>query len=233
MPADFPARAFDSLVAVIDVLDVRHRQDHNGEPDDAWRQFTAAANSVRYRWKAMAEADDAYRSLLAAPAQMIDGRYLEESALFSFFTNALSAAELAFYMMYAAGAQLEPSKFTALVTNPRSVVPRLVVASFAEAYSSEHFATSLATMYDSDIYKTIRDRRHILSHRGSPPRNIAYAAPSLPGASTFVPRPATWDGLVLDATLLPTLRARLATEFATLFVAGSAFVSRQTAQRLK
>jgi hypothetical protein len=51
------------------------------------------------------------------------------------------------------------------------------------------------------IFRTIKARRDILSHRGSPPRAFAYGPPNLPGQAGMVAAAPDWEGFTLTSDL--------------------------------
>jgi hypothetical protein len=215
MPGDFPSADFDSLIAHAGRLDARLRLASGGQPVDAWRHFAAATNAFLYRWRAVAEADEQFQSLVVLGTPSIEERYREEDSLFAFFTNGLSALETICFAAYALAEQIDPSVFTQLARDPQVVTPRFVEQAFLNALSGDALTTTLAALLASPIYFTVKDRRNILSHRGSPGRHFqiglsdSLGATSVPTQTQAAATP-DWDGLRIEARLTQDLRAMLA-----------------------
>jgi hypothetical protein len=94
MPPDFPSVAFDAFVERAGHLEDRYRKAHSDRVDPDWAALASATNGLTYRWLALADAEKTFGSAFTKLAKTNDDRYIEESALFAFFSNALSAIEL-------------------------------------------------------------------------------------------------------------------------------------------
>lgn len=228
MSSDFLSSHHDALLAVADVLENAYRGKHNGAANPNWMGFALAMNGITYRWKALAEADSIFQETVSLGTPTMEERYREESALFAFFTTALSVYELTYFAMYCFAAQVKRPSFPLLATKPRQITPKSVIEAFQAAYPSELMTQELERVASTAQYEKIKDLRDVLSHRGSPPRTFAYAAPSLPGQSTATPS-ATWEGILVDANLTPSFRATVSADLNRLLEVGLAFATQQIA----
>jgi len=215
MPADFPSTKDDALMAFADNLDKGYRATHGSSPAPAWSAFVRASYGVLYRWRALAEADITFAKTVETPEQ----QFQQESALFSFFTCALSVVELSCFAFYAFAAQINPGDFGQVTKNPRTIVPQFVRQQFERLYPGESIAITIASCLDSQMFADISDIRNELSHRGTAERGVVlYMTPETRHLSH-----STWRGDRFDAKLTEGYRTGLAAHMDAMFSAAVAF----------
>jgi hypothetical protein len=218
MPADFPSDDYDAIVSVCDGLDMAHRNANNQQPSPVWRQFTAASNSIVYRWSGLDVAAREFERLYPLTMPSAEQRNLEETALFSFFTNGLSVIECTFFGVYAALSLVSPNKIEFNLDEKKVPPPDAIVGRLSSQIRDHKVTSVLKTVQKSKAYKAVKNMRDILSHRGSPPRNWAIQPPRIIGVDPPLPRAeSTWQGLTLNVALIAELRQQLSDSLRAIF----------------
>lgn len=232
MPDDFPKADFDAMVIRVDVLDNAYRAQHQGQPREEWRAFISACTGAGVRFRAMTEAEGTYVATVAQSNDTPENIWVQDTALFDFFTNAVSALECLCFACFALAAQLQPTGFPMKSEkNLRAIIPKTVIDKFEMLYPRESVASVLKTIFDSTQYEELLNIRNVLSHRGNPPRHYHATLNLTPGAppqNVFLGgsqgAPPTWHGFVLDTEALGHRRVWVAQSVRDLVAALSAFV---------
>jgi hypothetical protein len=234
MPADFPLAIFDSFGERAEFIDAKYRTAHGGNANPDWCALASATNGITYRWRALSEAQDAFHAAFFKTSTTHDDRYVQESALFTFFTSAVSAVEQSYFAFYAFAALLEPATIDLIQSNPREITPASVTKSFCAQWPSEALTLLLSQTIASQQYKAVLELRNILSHRGVPPRVTAMTFNAALGGGPPPPQapPTTsWTGRPLDAAMLPSFRADLAALLGCLFTTAVSFANSEIGLR--
>lgn len=206
LPTDFDDETLFTMMLRVDVLDGNFRKQNNGQPHPNWVEFATACDGIRTRFRTMAESDEAYRAVIPQGALTHEHRYEEERSLFAFFTSLVSTCESVGYMLYALGAQLDPSVFKMVTpAQKKNIGPKQAHELFKKRFPNESVTKSLGKLFSStgyfdDAYKF----RNQLSHRGLVQRN--FNTGELLGRHTIIGGPnatviATIDGVPMDSTL--------------------------------
>src|SRR5680860_162031 len=97
VPADFPTAPYEVVLQVVESTQARHA---------LYEHHAGAWNALAYRFRASVDCGDLFVTLLnthgSAPEPQ--ERYLQERALFDFFSAGFSVFECAFYGLYTIGA---------------------------------------------------------------------------------------------------------------------------------
>jgi hypothetical protein len=223
MPSDFASVAFDAFVERAGHLEDRYRKANSDKVNPDWAALASATNGLTYRWLALADAEKTFGSTFIKTAKTTGDRYIEESALFAFFSNALSAVELSYFSIYTFAAQLEPTAFGSIRTNPTKIKPAHVAKTFSSKWPTEALTLELSGAVASQPYKDVAELRNILSHRGTPARTISMQIVEILGGPTPPQPPPTtsWSSRTMDQNLLPAFRADIAPILGALIVAAA------------
>jgi hypothetical protein len=231
LPPDFPEVEVEEIVRLAGVLDAKYRAKSGGQPCDEWRGFIASYHGLRVRFRAMAEAEEVYVTTVPQSNETRENVYLQDSALFAFFTNAVSVLEVFCYACFSLASQMKPSAFPMKTEiDCRRITPRFVLERFQLFYPKEVLTKALADLLDDADFTGLHEARNILSHRGNPPR--AYGAtieiiPGRPPQHKFIGGakgdPPIWHGMVLDANALAERRTWIAGCLQTLVSAALEF----------
>jgi hypothetical protein len=217
MRPDFPGADLDEVVKQAGVLDEKYRAQHSGQPCEEWRGFIAAYHGTKTRFRAMTEAEETYAKTVPQSNETRENGFVQDSALFSFFTNAVSVLEVLCYACFSLAAQLQPSAFPMTSEKAlRSVTPEFTLDRFELLYPQEPLTGTLRELRDDPALKELLNARNVLSHRGNPPRNYNVTLDFTLGASPqhkFIGGakgdPPKWHGIVLDDEALSQRRAWL------------------------
>jgi hypothetical protein len=230
MPPDFPSTTFDSFGERAEFLDAKFRAANDGKANPDWVALASATNGITYRWRALSEVQDAFHAALFKSPSDLEDRYVQENALFAFFTSGVSSIEQSYFAIYAFAALLEPSKFGLIQTNPREVTPAKVIQNFNAEWPADALTSALSQANASQSFKDVLELRNILSHRGVPPRHTAITLHTVVGGGTSPPQPppaTSWTGRPLDAKMLPSFRTDLVTLLDGLLTAAVTFANDQ------
>jgi hypothetical protein len=233
MPSDFPSTAFDSFVKSANLVDEKYRAANNNKVNPDWSAVASATNGLAYRWLALVDAEKTFGSTFIKATKTPENRYIEETALFAFFSNALSAIELSYFAIYGFAAQLEPTLFDLVRVNPRKITPENVTKKFNTAWPADALTLELSKANASLPFKDVTELRNVLSHRGTPARTISmHIIEVLGGPTPLQPPPTTsWSNRPMDDKLLPAFRADIAPILNDLIAAAARFATDQTKTR--
>jgi hypothetical protein len=207
LPPDFPKAALQELERQVGLLDEKYRRQNAMQPCDEWRAFASACNGIKARFRAMADADQLYKKTVPAGGATHEDVYQQDSALFTFFTAAVSTLETACFLAFAMGAQLQPTGFPMKTeANLREIVPAKVAAKFTLLYPKEPLTLAVKALVSDADFQILKETRNVLSHRGNPPRHFHVEiniGPGLPHQHKYIggPKgdPPKWNGILLDS----------------------------------
>jgi hypothetical protein len=215
MPPDFPSAAFDDLQLTVGRLDTKFRASHGGQPCQEWREFALACNGIKTRFRVVTDSEQTYLSTVPLSNDTYENVYMQDSALFSFFTNAVSVLEVLCYACFAIAAQLQPTSFPMKTSDDlRKISPHFVSDQFTFIYPSVCLTKALTALAADEEFKKLKDVRNTLSHRGNPSRsyNVTFDfTPGKPAQHLYLGgskgEPPTWKGIRLDSAALSERRA--------------------------
>jgi hypothetical protein len=166
VPVEFPAEQFEAVNGkVAKKLGSHAMYDHFG---GAW-------NSLAYRYCGAVDSGLLFVGLLEKHGTTPEPqeRYLQEKAIFEFFSSGFSVFESFFYGMYSIGAFIDPVNF--VLTSPRDQ-QRVSPSSTKQAYDRTFAGNSILVVFDKLFadpdYQRWREIRNILTHRTAPGRRI-------------------------------------------------------------
>jgi hypothetical protein len=123
-----PGVELDEVVERAGILDEKYRAQHSGQPCEEWRGLTAAYHGTKSRFRAMTEAEATYVKTVPQSNETRENVFVQDSALFGFFTNAVSVLEVLCYACFSLAAQLQPSAFPMTTEKAlRSITPALTL----------------------------------------------------------------------------------------------------------
>lgn len=216
-PSDFPSDRYEAVHSLA---------------TDRWRthqlyeHFSAAWNAVAYRFLGTVDAGAEFQSLLkfhgASPPPL--ERYLQERALFDFFSSGFSVFESLFYALFAIGALLEPDGFPlATSKDEQRISPSSTAAAYKKAFMGDAFIDVFDEIFQDLAYKDWREVRNILTHRTAPGRRMYVSIGDDDAPST------EWKlkNIVLDQLLVQERRASLSAITRKLLTSSEAFLKRR------
>jgi hypothetical protein len=159
-------------------------------------------NGLAYRYAYMDRSYSKFRkSLIEYPHGMPNHpeRYIQESALFTFTSSAVSSVECGFFALNALCSRRWPGHFQIAQNKLRGVSPRNVCSTMKQIEELAKYSTNLTTIIQSETYTSLANFRHMLNHRAAPSRIIGK---SLGGVSTER-LPAEGLGMFSDLTFTP------------------------------
>ena len=190
----------------------------------SYQQYSGAWNALAYRFHGAVEAGTKFQKLLRdsgshpAPQQ----RFHQEEALFNFFSNGFAAFEALFYGLFAIGSCIDPGAFRLETQKEQQrVSPSHTNETFKRAFASDPILSAFANVFSDPAYQRWRDMRNVLTHRAAPGRRMYV------GIGRNDAPPVEWklNGLPLDAVLVPSHLAELASLIADVLSAAATFVA--------
>ncbi|HXF23409.1 MAG TPA: hypothetical protein VN602_02755 [Gemmatimonadaceae bacterium] len=166
MPADFPNGPYDAVHSVI----VGKLKDH-----ELYDHFAGAWVAILYRFRAAVDSGESVLALMKihGPTPPPVERYLQERALFEFFSCSFSVFEAAIYAYYTIGAFLVPAAFTlASARDQQRVTPQRTKDTFESAFNGDPINAVFVELFADSGYQRLREIRNILTHRAAPGRRI-------------------------------------------------------------
>ena len=215
VPNDFPAAAYESVHGTIESRKGTH---------PLYEYFAGAWNGLAYRFQAAIDYGNMFAVHLDrhGPAPRSNERYLQERALFDFYSSGFSAFECAFYGLYAIGALISSEEFPlATPSEQQQVSPSRTKDAFTHAFAGDQILTTFAALFADSEYQRWREVRNVLTHRTAPERRISVSI-----GSDDEP-PAVWklNNIPLDESLVSDGRKELARLLTNLLDASATFVA--------
>jgi len=202
-PTDFPIVPYNAL----------HNHCQNKQIS---KEYRSGWNAVAYRFKGAADSDADFQTAIVRSDH--EGRYLQERALFGFFTSGLATIETFCYAIYFVAASKKPADFPS-TANPRSISIDATLHGLRNAFQSDRLIITLASIHSSAELKEWKEVRNVLSHRSAPGRAIEppFAGPQSPDEWQL-------NGIVLDSNTTASRRTWLAASIGQLVNDAHAFV---------
>ncbi len=159
IPGDFPANAYASIRKLVSA-----REGNN----PLYSHYVGAWNAIPYRFLAAAESGEEFARLVqkhgVGPERFY--RYLQERAIFEFFSCGFSVLEASFYALYTMGALIQPMNFQISTEKDRRRVNlRRTEESFRTHFSSDPIVPLLSQILNDQGYKELCEVRNILTHQ--------------------------------------------------------------------
>ena len=214
VPEDFPVAPYNSIYRKVVATRAQH---------PLFEHHAGAWNALAYRFRSMVDTGQEFASSVAdhgdspSPAE----RYVQERALFDFYSAGFSVFECTFYGLYAIGAFLRPQTFSlATPEDQQKVTPSSTNRAYAKAFPGEPILRAFSSMFDDLEYQEWRAVRNVLTHRSAPGRVMYLSL----GADNELPTEWKLNRKPIDATLTANGRRELVRLLAALLVAGDVFV---------
>ena len=130
-------------------------------------------NGVAYRWRTASECHIDYLDLVSEYGEgpPTEVRYLQEKALFGFFTSGLAAIECFSFALHALGAHVSSGRFPIDDKSLRQVTPTSVSKKYRSQWPNSALSESLSNLVEDSQFELWKDIRNVLSHRAAPPRH--------------------------------------------------------------
>lgn len=170
LPSDFPRAPFLSFY-----WRVQAKAQRDGYPDEWQGHFIGSWKATAYRFRACESHCRAFTRSMAAfgSAPLESEQYRQDTDLFGFFVNGLSALESLYYCLFAVGSRLSPTDFPFVTDKDlRRVEPTSVVSAFGTAYRSDALTVALQRVLAMPEYAEWKEVRNVLAHRVVPGRTI-------------------------------------------------------------
>ena len=171
--------------------------------------FSSAWNGIVYRLIGAENYAAAFNeSIVNSSAPESAERYEQDHSLFGFFTCAISSLDCLFFACYCAANLYDETDFPIQSKNDlRKISPENVAKNYRKLFPDMNVSLEMQNCVSSEIYKEIKDRRDVLTHRGTPPRQHYFSTTNNDKPSTIAtnPRdlPSQWNYVIpLDASAL-------------------------------
>lgn len=167
MPPEFPAKAFDDVMTLIET---------GGLTAMGREHARVGWYGVGYRYLSMATADEAFRNSLRRQGDVIVNpteRAEQETALFLFFAAACSVVECFSYTAFASAAGIGNQNFKIEEEDQRrQIKPALALKALRVSYPESSLVADLARVCSSSMWREISVTRNVLVHQASPLRHL-------------------------------------------------------------
>jgi hypothetical protein len=214
VPDDFPFAHYELIHTTIASKQAGHV---------LYEHYAGAWNALAYRFRASIDSSDVFvASLRVHSAEPKPGeRYMQERALFDFFSSGFSVFESTFYGLYAIGAFLAPTIFPlASERDQQQVTPSRTKDAYARAFPGDPILLTFATLFGDPEYQQWREIRNVLTHRTAPGRRIYVSI----GTEDAPPTEWKLNNQPLDESIASVGRRELSRLLGQLLTASSRFV---------
>ena len=215
VPADFPIVPYEAIHGVIEATRASH---------PLYEHYSGAWNALAYRFRASVDSGDRFAALLKAHGATPppEERYLQERALFDFFSTGFSVFECTFYGLYAIGAFLEPAMFPlSSEREQQQVSPTRTRDAFSRAFPLDTILAAFAALFADPEYQRWREIRNVLTHRTAPGRRIYVSI----GSDDAPPTEWKVNNSPLDGSIASKGRQELSRLLTHVVTAGAEFVA--------
>lgn len=214
VPPDFPAAPYNSIHKRV----VATRGQH-----PLYEHHAGAWNALAYRFRSLADSGEQFASSLAkhGDSPVPQERYMQEKALFEFYSSGFSVFECTFYGLYAIGAFLNSSAFP--MTKPedqQKVTPTSTSKAYEKTFPGAPILKTFSDLFADPDYQEWRTVRNVLTHRAAPGR-IMYVSI---GAEDALPAAWKLNKKAMDATLTSNARKTLVRLMSSVLIASEQFV---------
>lgn len=189
-----------------------------------YSHYAGSWNALAYRYRAYIDSGQQFADLFTAhgSAPSPQERYLQERALFDFFSAGFSVFECTFYALYTFGAMLASSGFSlASERDQQRVTPTRTKEAFTTVFPSDPILNIFSTLFADPEYQRLREIRNILTHRTAPGRRIYVSL----GDDMDLPTEWKLNNSPLDASIVSTGVRELNRLLSELIGATSTFVT--------
>lgn len=223
VPAGLPVIEFDAINERVSQQSVGNKT--------IWHAFAFAWNALAYRLRAAQEHCSAFsESVATSSAPPPEECYRQDSDLFAFVACAVSTVECFHFAAYCIGALAAPATFVLSNSSNLRFYPSDVLGLFLKAFPNEAITGAMRQCLSSAEYKTLKQLRDVLAHRGTPPRQdfFSTSGPDRPSAipSNLSDLAASWRyDLELNAGCLEPYRVWLEDSARTLVIGAASFTA--------
>jgi hypothetical protein len=164
IPEGFPSESFEATRTILLPYLVTH--------PESWRLFTGAWTAMFYRYCSFLQNDNEYAHSIGVYGRtpVPEERYIQENALFCFFSAGFSMVESGCFALHAIASIINPGNFQVSQEHLRRITSIEVRKQFQKQYSSEN-VTDILKMMTGDEYTEFKKIRHTLTHRTAPGRH--------------------------------------------------------------
>lgn len=161
--------------------------------------FSSAWNGIVYRLISAEKYATAFsESIVNSSAPEPAERYLQDHSLFGFFTCAISSLDCLFFASYCAANLYSEAYFPIQSANDlRNISPKNVAENYRKLFPDVNISLRMQNCVSSETYREIKDRRDVLTHRGTPPRQHYFSTTNndTPSSISANPRdlPSQWN----------------------------------------
>jgi hypothetical protein len=215
MPPDFPCIPYDKIRQHIGKRSVT-------KPTE-WKMSAMGWNGIAYRYRALTEYDEIFTtSIRKSNSPGHEERYLQDNALFEFFTCCVSCIECLCFSLYCMASTINVERFPILSTKElRNIYPDKVKKLFQDGFPTDVLSIHLSKTLEHQNWESINNYRDFLSHRGSLPRSF-YEGGDRHGMATYPINPKdpsnNWQyDFELNENTTKSFRFWLAEELANIF----------------
>jgi len=215
VPDDFPVDAYESAYKTIE----RKKANH-----PLYEHHAGAWNGLAYRFRAALDCADQLVVLLKkhGTTPPPEERYLQERALFDFYSSGFSAFECGFYGLYTIGAFVSPIHFPLATPRDQQLVsPTRTKDAFARAFARDPILAVFAALFADQEFQQWREIRNVLTHRTAPGRRIYLSV----GSDDEPPTEWKLNERPLDESIASSGRRELTRLLSDLLDGGAKFVS--------
>lgn len=215
VPDDFPFVAYENICRTVENKKATH---------PFYEHHAGAWSGLAYRFRAALDCGDRLISLLnkygAKPPP--EERYLQEHALFDFYSSGFSAFECGFYGLYTIGSLVSSGHFPLATPRDQQMVsPARTKDAFTRAFPGDPILACFAQLFADQEFQQWREIRNILTHRAAPGRRMYISI----GSDDEPPTKWKLNERSLDDTIATNGRRELTHLLSDLLDAGAKFVS--------
>ena len=174
VPDSFPSQSYEATKTIL----LPYRQTNPEELS----HFNGAWNAMFYRYISFLQNDELFRLSLRrhGSTPVPEQRYIQENALFCFFSAGFSMVESGCYALYAIASIIDHKHFPVSQKHLRTISPPKVYDQFQKRYPDEEVIGVLKVMTENK-YREFKEIRNTLTHRTSPGRIIHLRSGEGPG----------------------------------------------------
>jgi len=134
----------------------------------------SALSGMLMRFWAAHEASERFLDLFATPGADSDLkiRCQQEAAHFGFFTNVVSTVECCYFCFFWIGVMLKKPGFSDEHPGDLRLHPEKITEMFERAFPSDRLARAMREVVEDEHWKSAKETRDAMSHRGALPRYI-------------------------------------------------------------
>lgn len=213
-PEGFPTEPYNKIYDVVLATNPTH---------PLYEHWSGAWMALAYRYCAAVDCGAQFADLCskhgASPGP--EHRYLQEKALFEFFSTGFSAFECTFYGLYAIGAFVAPASFVlSSERDQQRISPASTKDAFWRAFPNDPILTAFSALFADSEYRRWKEIRNVLTHRTAPGRRIYVSI----GGDEDLPTEWKLTSSPLDASIVAMGLDELSRLVTNLVSASSSFV---------